>query len=154
MVFQWIDPPKNSQNFVEKAHYPNATPLKISIRTHSIPAWYGHLVNSSPFHVYVVYGWKLFAHILIKFKGLSNTRSVPILRTMPPLWRNLAVSALADLETVCDFINTTDIVDNCVATIWHLFVSTPFLIAFLSEVNFENKSTIRFVKDHLFIKVS
>ena len=34
-----IDPPKNSQNFVEKAHYPNATPLKISIRTHSIPAW-------------------------------------------------------------------------------------------------------------------
>ena len=38
-VFHWIDPPKSSQNFVEKAHYPDATPLKISIRTHSIPAW-------------------------------------------------------------------------------------------------------------------
>ena len=25
--FHWIDPPKNSQNFVEKAHYPDATPL-------------------------------------------------------------------------------------------------------------------------------
>ena len=31
-------PPKNSQIFVENAHYPNATPLNISIRTHSIPA--------------------------------------------------------------------------------------------------------------------
>ena len=39
VVFHWIDPPKNSQNFLEKAHYPDATPLKISIRTHSIPAW-------------------------------------------------------------------------------------------------------------------
>ena len=38
VVFHWIDPPNNSQNFLEKAHYPNATPLKISIRTHSIPA--------------------------------------------------------------------------------------------------------------------
>ena len=36
--FYWIDPPKNSQNFVEKAHYPDATLLKISIRTHSILA--------------------------------------------------------------------------------------------------------------------
>ena len=33
MVFlHLIDLPKNSQNFVEKAHYPDATPLKISIR--------------------------------------------------------------------------------------------------------------------------
>ena len=40
MVFHWIDPRKNSQNFVEKAHYPDATPLKISIRTHSIPAFF------------------------------------------------------------------------------------------------------------------
>ena len=39
VVFHWIDPPKNSQNFVENAHYPDATPLKISIRTHSNPAW-------------------------------------------------------------------------------------------------------------------
>ena len=39
VVFHWIDPPKNSQKFVEKAHYPESTPLKISIRTHSIPAW-------------------------------------------------------------------------------------------------------------------
>ena len=38
VVFHWIDPPKNSQSFVEKAYYPDATPLKISIRTHSIPA--------------------------------------------------------------------------------------------------------------------
>ena len=30
-----MNPPKNSQNFEEKAHYPDATPLK---RTHSIPA--------------------------------------------------------------------------------------------------------------------
>ena len=43
-MIEWVlleifsDVPKNSQNFVEKAHYPNATPLKISIRTHSIPA--------------------------------------------------------------------------------------------------------------------
>ena len=37
MEFHWIDPPKISQNFVEKAHYPDATPLKNSIRTHSIP---------------------------------------------------------------------------------------------------------------------
>ena len=28
MVFHWIDPPKNSQNFVEKALYPDETPLK------------------------------------------------------------------------------------------------------------------------------
>ena len=27
-MFHWIDPPKNSQNFVEKAHNPDATPLK------------------------------------------------------------------------------------------------------------------------------
>ena len=27
-----IDPPENSQNFVEKAHYSDATPLKISIK--------------------------------------------------------------------------------------------------------------------------
>ena len=39
VVFHCIDPPKSSQNFVEKAHYPDATPLKISIRTHSIQAW-------------------------------------------------------------------------------------------------------------------
>ena len=32
VVFHWIDPPKDSQNFVEKAHYPDATPLKISTR--------------------------------------------------------------------------------------------------------------------------
>ena len=43
VVFHWIDPPKNSQNFVEKAYYPDATPLKIYIRTHSIPAW--HFIN-------------------------------------------------------------------------------------------------------------
>ena len=30
---------KVPKNFVEKAYYPDATPLKISIRTHSIPAW-------------------------------------------------------------------------------------------------------------------
>ena len=29
----------NSQNFVEKADYHDATPLKIPIRTHLIPAW-------------------------------------------------------------------------------------------------------------------
>ena len=45
VVFHWIDPPKNSQNFVEKAHYSDTTPLKISIRNHSIPVcfdiwWY------------------------------------------------------------------------------------------------------------------
>ena len=39
MEFHWIDVPKNSQNFVEKAHYPDSTPLKNSIWTHSIPAW-------------------------------------------------------------------------------------------------------------------
>ena len=39
-MFHLIDPPpENSQYFVEIAHYPDATPLKISIRTHSIPAW-------------------------------------------------------------------------------------------------------------------
>ena len=39
VLSHWINPPKNSQDFVEKAHYPDATPLRISIRTHSIPAW-------------------------------------------------------------------------------------------------------------------
>ena len=38
VVFLLIDPPKISQNFAENAHYPDATRLKISIRTHSIPA--------------------------------------------------------------------------------------------------------------------
>ena len=39
VIFHWIDHPKNSQTFVEKVNNPDATPLKISIRTHSIPAW-------------------------------------------------------------------------------------------------------------------
>ena len=37
-MYHWIDPPKNSQNFVEKAHYFDTTPLNFFIRTHSIPA--------------------------------------------------------------------------------------------------------------------
>ena len=52
--FHWIDHPKNSQNFVEKAHYPYATPLKIS-RTHSIPAWgivFSDLSWSARFGIY------------------------------------------------------------------------------------------------------
>ena len=44
VVFHWIDPPKNSQNFAEKSHYPYAIALKISLRTHSNPAWYNLLV--------------------------------------------------------------------------------------------------------------
>ena len=44
-------PPKNGQTFAEKAHYPNATPLKISIRTHSIPAWivYGKYIQKAAY---------------------------------------------------------------------------------------------------------
>ena len=49
-----MDPSKNSQNFVEKAHYPDASQLKISIKTHSIPAalilWpYSHWYLIVPF---------------------------------------------------------------------------------------------------------
>ena len=40
VVLHWIDPPKNSQNFVEKAYFPDTTPLNISWRTHSILAWF------------------------------------------------------------------------------------------------------------------
>ena len=35
----------NSQNFVEKAHNPYATPLKFFISTHSIPAWLWFFVH-------------------------------------------------------------------------------------------------------------
>ena len=76
MEFHWKDPPKDSQNFLEIAHNPNETPLKISIRTHSIPAWviwyvtFERYIMQSSRDVYVL--WFISFNLYVSAKLVSE----------------------------------------------------------------------------------
>ena len=111
--FHWIEPPKNSQNFVEKpkkTHYPDATPLKISIRTHSIPAcmiMYGRTLNKS-----------------------KLPRCVAISRAVGFPWRRtVMIRAHTRVRSVVSFVVTTNQMP-CHWQSWPLVRMGPFEVRF------------------------